>query len=75
MRAAIETEGSDKVRSLTPVNVRDLDRCQRWYDYRQLFNSAGARHRSFLVLCIGFFGQIDLPPTRYVAVFKSNKCC
>ncbi|MCJ1314114.1 hypothetical protein MMC25_007794 [Agyrium rufum] len=49
MRQAIATRGSDK----------------RWYDYRELFNSRGARHRSFLVLCIGFFGQIDLPPTSY----------
>jgi len=49
MRSNIATEGSDK----------------RWYDYRELFNSKGARHRSFLVLCIGFFGQIDLPPTSY----------
>lgn len=38
---------------------------QRWYDYRELFNTRAARHRSFLVLCIGFFGQIDLPPTSY----------
>jgi MFS family permease len=38
---------------------------QRWYDYRELFNSRGARHRMFLVLCVGFFGQIDLPPTSY----------
>ncbi|MCJ1433926.1 hypothetical protein MMC27_003291 [Xylographa pallens] len=49
MREAINTSGSDK----------------KWYDYRELFNSKGARHRSFLVLCIGFFGQIDLPPTSY----------
>lgn len=49
MRDSIKTSGSDK----------------RWYDYRELFNSRGARHRMFLVLCVGFFGQIDLPPTSY----------
>ncbi|KAK3671457.1 hypothetical protein LTR78_008735 [Recurvomyces mirabilis] len=49
MRNAIDTSGSDK----------------RWWDYRELFNSRGARHRMFLVLCVGFFGQIDLPPTSY----------
>lgn len=47
MREAINTAGSDK----------------RWYDYRELFNTRAARHRMFLVLCVGFFGQIDLPPT------------
>ncbi|EMD00084.1 hypothetical protein BAUCODRAFT_145396 [Baudoinia panamericana UAMH 10762] len=49
MREAIQTSGSDK----------------RWYDYRELFNTRAARYRMFLVLCIGFFGQIDLPPTSY----------
>lgn len=49
MRDAINTSGSDK----------------RWYDYRELFNTRAARHRMFLVLCVGFFGQIDLPPTSY----------
>lgn len=49
MREAIKTSGSDK----------------RWYDYRELFNTRAARHRMFLVLCVGFFGQIDLPPTSY----------
>jgi len=49
MEVAIETAGSDK----------------RWYDYRQLFNTRAARHRMFLVLCIGFFGQLNLPPTSY----------
>ncbi|OQV01787.1 hypothetical protein CLAIMM_07081 [Cladophialophora immunda] len=49
MRDCVNTSGSDK----------------RWYDYRELFNSRGARHRMFLVLCVGFFGQIDLPPTSY----------
>lgn len=49
MKSAINTAGSDK----------------KWYDYRELFNSRGARHRMFLVLCVGFFGQIDLPPTSY----------
>lgn len=49
MREAVDTAGSDK----------------RCYDYRELVNTRGARHRMFLVLCVGFFGQIDLPPTSY----------
>ena len=49
MRSAVNTSGSDK----------------KWYDYRELFNSKGARHRMFPDLCVGFFGQIDLPPTSY----------
>ncbi|EJU06076.1 MFS lactose permease [Dacryopinax primogenitus] len=49
MHEAIDTAGSDT----------------RWWDYRELFNTRGARHRMFLVLCVGFFGQIDLPPTSY----------
>ncbi|EPQ53071.1 hypothetical protein GLOTRDRAFT_117176 [Gloeophyllum trabeum ATCC 11539] len=49
MREVINTGGSDK----------------RWWDYRELFNSREARYRSFLVGCIAFFGQLDLPPTSY----------
>lgn len=45
----LETNGTDK----------------RWWDYRGLFRTRGDRHRMFLVLCVGFFGQIDLPPTSY----------
>ncbi|TFK51357.1 hypothetical protein OE88DRAFT_1629880 [Heliocybe sulcata] len=49
MKQVITTGGSDK----------------RWWDYRDLFNSREARYRSFLVGCIAFFGQLDLPPTSY----------
>jgi len=49
MREAIQTSGTDK----------------RFWDYRDLFSTAGNRHRMFLVLCVGFFAQIDLPPTSY----------
>ncbi|KDQ50464.1 hypothetical protein JAAARDRAFT_141972 [Jaapia argillacea MUCL 33604] len=57
MRGMIKTSGSDK----------------RWYDYRDLVNSRGARHRTFLALCIGFFGQIDLPPTSYYMPLMAEK--
>jgi MFS family permease len=30
---------------------------KRWWDYRALFNSRNARYRSFMVVCIAFFGQ------------------
>ncbi|KZT30214.1 general substrate transporter [Neolentinus lepideus HHB14362 ss-1] len=49
MKQVITTGGSDN----------------RWWDYRDLFNSREARYRSFLVACIAFFGQLDLPPTSY----------
>ena len=38
---------------------------KRWWDYRELFNSRSARYRTFLVTCIAWFGQLDLPPTSY----------
>ncbi|KZS95414.1 general substrate transporter [Sistotremastrum niveocremeum HHB9708] len=49
MEEVISTTGSDK----------------RWWDYTALFKSRSARHRTFIVLCVGFFGQLDLPPTSY----------
>jgi hypothetical protein len=49
MFEVIELEGSDK----------------RWWDFRALFNSRAARYRTFLVTCIAWFGQLDLPPTSY----------
>lgn len=45
----ISVEGSDK----------------RWWDFRELFNSHSARYRTFLIVCIAFFGQLILPPTSY----------
>jgi hypothetical protein len=49
MFEVIELEGSDK----------------RWWDFRSLFNSRATRYRTFLVTCIAWFGQLDLPPTSY----------
>ncbi|KAI8985678.1 general substrate transporter [Trametes punicea] len=49
MREVISANGSDK----------------RWWDFRELFNSRSARYRTFLISCIAFFGQWDLPPTSY----------
>lgn len=46
---AIDTTGTDKI----------------WWDYRGLFNSRGNRHRMGLVLCVNFFGQLNLPLTSY----------
>jgi len=50
MKEVIEVEnGSDK----------------RWWDIRGLLRTKSDRHRFFLVACIAFFGQWDLPPTSY----------
>ncbi|TFB00386.1 Lactose permease, partial [Trichoderma ghanense] len=49
MIEVIEMDGSDK----------------RWWDYRCLFDTRAARYRTFLVLCIAWFGELDLPPTSY----------
>jgi len=49
MREAIMEDGADK----------------RWWDFRGLVRTRGDRHRFFLVACIAFFGQWDLPPTSY----------
>ncbi|KAH9849895.1 general substrate transporter [Lenzites betulinus] len=49
MQQVISATGSDK----------------RWWDFRALFNSRSARYRTFLIACIAFFGQWDLPPTSY----------
>jgi hypothetical protein len=49
MMQMISTEGSDK----------------RWWDFRDLFNNRATRYRTFLVTCIAWFGQLDLPPTSY----------
>ena len=49
MLAVISAEGSDR----------------RWWDLRGLFNSRSARYRTFLIACMAFFGQWDLPPTSY----------
>ncbi|CCM03381.1 uncharacterized protein FIBRA_05511 [Fibroporia radiculosa] len=38
---------------------------KRWWDIRGLLRTRSDRHRFFLVTCIAFFGQWDLPPTSY----------
>ncbi|KAH0847431.1 Lactose permease [Fonsecaea pedrosoi] len=38
---------------------------KRFWDFRELFNTRAARYRTFLVTCIAWFGQLDLPPTSY----------
>ncbi|KAL6298721.1 general substrate transporter [Sparassis latifolia] len=38
---------------------------KRWWDIRGLLRTRSDRHRFFLVICIAFFGQWDLPPTSY----------
>lgn len=45
----IQMDGSDK----------------RFWDFRELFNTRSARYRTFLVTCIAWFGELDLPPTSY----------
>ena len=38
---------------------------KRFWDFAPLFSSPSARYRTFLVTCIAWFGQLDLPPTSY----------
>ncbi|CAK7226490.1 hypothetical protein SBRCBS47491_006249 [Sporothrix bragantina] len=49
MAEVIEMDGSDK----------------RWWDFRSLFRTRADRYRIFLVTCISWFGELDLPPTSY----------
>ncbi len=49
MAEVIELDGSDK----------------RWWDFRELFNTREARYRTFLVTCVAWFAELDLPPTSY----------
>ena len=49
MQAVISHSGADK----------------RFWDIRGLFNSRAARYRTFLVVCIAWFAQLDLPLTSY----------
>lgn len=56
--AALELE-----EMLEVISVQGSDK--RWWDFRELFNSRSARYRTFLITCIAFFGQWDLPPTSY----------
>jgi MFS family permease len=38
---------------------------KRWWDFRDLFNTPGARYRTLLVVCVAWFSEIELPPTSY----------
>jgi hypothetical protein len=38
---------------------------KRFWDFRELFHTRVSRYRTFLVTCIAFFGELDLPPTSY----------
>ena len=49
MRQIVSSTGSDK----------------RFWDFRDLFNSPGARYRTLLVVCVAWFSEIELPPTSY----------
>ncbi|KIH88827.1 hypothetical protein SPBR_06851 [Sporothrix brasiliensis 5110] len=49
MAEVIELDGTDK----------------RWWDFRSLFRTRADRYRIFLVSCISWFGELDLPPTSY----------
>ncbi|KAH9921710.1 general substrate transporter [Epithele typhae] len=48
---------------LEVISAEGSDR--RWWDFRRLFDSRSARYRTFLISCMAFFGQWDLPPTSY----------
>ena len=49
MQQVVSTTGSDK----------------RFWDFRDLFNSPGARYRTLLAVCVAWFAEIELPPTSY----------
>jgi hypothetical protein len=56
MLEVIDLEGSDK----------------RFWDFRCLFNTRAARYRTFLVTCIAWFAELDLPPTSYYFPLMGN---
>ena len=49
MQQVVSSTGSDK----------------RFWDFRDLFNTPGARYRTLLVVCVAWFSEIELPPTSY----------
>ena len=55
---ALEMEEMMEVVSITGSD-------KRWWDFRDLFNSRGARYRTFLVVAVAWFSEIELPPTSY----------
>ncbi len=48
---------------LEVVSVTGSDK--PFWDFRELFNTPGARYRTFLTICVAFFSEIELPPTSY----------
>ena len=48
---------------LEVVSISGSDK--RWWDFRDLFNTKGARYRTFLVIAVAWFSEIELPPTSY----------
>lgn len=67
MKEVIETErGTDKrYADIIFTYVAYATQFFRWWDFRGLLRTRSDRHRFFLVACIAFFGQWDLPPTSY----------
>ncbi|KAL1962654.1 hypothetical protein VTN77DRAFT_9288 [Rasamsonia byssochlamydoides] len=45
------------------VSITGSDK--RFWDFRDLFNSPGARYRTLLAICVAWFSEIELPPTSY----------
>jgi MFS family permease len=63
MQAVVSSSGSDK----------------RFWDFRDLFNSPGARYRTLLVVAVAWFSEIELPPTSYylplMGMCPFHPCC
>lgn len=55
---ALEMEEMMEVVSITGSD-------KTWWDFRDLFNTKGARYRTFLVVAVAWFSEIELPPTSY----------
>ena len=56
MQQVVSSTGSDK----------------RFWDFRDLFNTPGARYRTLLVVCVSWFSEIELPPTSYYLPLMGN---
>lgn len=46
---------------------------KRFWDFRDLFNSRGARYRTLLVICVAWFAEIELPPTSYYLLPRNKE--
>lgn len=51
----------DEMAEVIRTNASD----KRFWDWRELFNTRAARYRTFLVTCVAWFSELDLPPTSY----------